>query len=204
MMDEPFDGPEESRVLALRPVVAHHEVLAFRDGPLALSLGVAGQGGRRLPVDHHHVGLLQPHGGSTRRRDEDAAVLQGDGVARQADDALDERHAALLEAIRRLEDDDVAAVVVAESRRELVDQDVLVLHDGREHRVLLDFERLRDEVVDQEVDDEREDQRLDDLEQTSEASTRAAFFGARTIVGGRVGGIGHRRSRLGAGRRRVA
>ena len=61
-----------------------------------------------------------------------------------------------------------------------------------------------DEVVDQEVDDEREDQRLDDLEQTSEASTRAALLGARAIVGGRVGGIGHRRSRLGAGRRRVA
>ena len=88
-------------------------------------------------------GSVQPDRRSTRRRHEDAAVIQGDRVARQADDPLDERHAALLEALRRLEDDDVAAVVVAEARRELVDQDVLVLHDRGEHRVLLDFERLR-------------------------------------------------------------
>ena len=59
----PFDGPEEARVLALRPVVAHHEVLALRHGPLTLALGVAGQGGRRVAVHDDHVGLVQPHGG---------------------------------------------------------------------------------------------------------------------------------------------
>jgi hypothetical protein len=64
--------------------------------------------------------------------------------------------------------DDVAAGVVVPARRQLVDEDVLVLLERVLHRLLLDLERLCDERLDDEEDDEGEDEGLDDFEQAAE------------------------------------
>ena len=80
----------------------------------------------------------------------------------------------------RVEDDDVAALVGVEARRQLVDEDVLVRLEGRLHRLLLDLVRLGDERLDDEEDDEGEDERLDDLEEAPEAgvwSTSRGVYG---------------------------
>ena len=83
---------------------------------------------------------------------------------------------------RRLEDDDVAALVGVEAGGQLVDQDVLVRLQGPLHRLLLDLVGLRDEVLDDEEDDEGEGEGLDDLE---EAPERGPF--AHKAVGGSQG-----------------
>ena len=70
---------------------------------------------------------------------------------------------------RRVEHDDVAAVVVVPARRQLVDEDVLAGLQGPLHRLLLHLVRLRDEGLDDEEDDERQDEGLDDLEEAPEA-----------------------------------
>ena len=72
-----------------------------------------------------------------------------------------------------VEDDDVAALVGVEARRQLVDEDVLVGLQRVLHRLLLDLVRLGDEVLDDEEDDQGEDERLDDLEETPERGSSA-------------------------------
>src|SRR4029079_2739662 len=72
---------------------------------------------------------------------------------------------------RRVEDHDVAALVRVESRRQLVDEDVLVRLERRLHRLRADLVRLRDERLNHEEDDEGEDERLDDLEEAPEGAS---------------------------------
>src|SRR5688500_99790 len=107
-------GSPLAAVAGLSTVVAHHEVLVGPERPLrTVEAG-------RAPV---HVGLLE------RRpvHAQEAAPLR-DGVAREADEPLDERAAgaaALDGLLRRLEDDDVAALGVAEAVDEAVGEDAV-------------------------------------------------------------------------------
>ena len=148
-------GPK-ARVLRFLAVVAHHEQLAGADTPACLAAGRS----RRLTVVD--IGLdeldaVHPH----------RVVVDFDEIAGHADDPLDERDVrpVLLEASGRLEDDDVAALVVAEDRRELVHENELVRLERVLHGRLRDLPRLRHELVDHEEDHDREKDRLDDLEQ---------------------------------------
>ena len=84
------------------------------------------------------------------------------------------------------EDDDVAALVRVEPRRQLVDEHVLLWLQRPLHRLLLDLVRLCDEVLDDEEDEERQDERLDDLEETPER-------GSLTHKSGSIGAAGHAR-----------
>src|SRR6185436_9768165 len=130
------DRTEDARVLARWPVVAHHEVLSLADDPLERAVRPRAVRGRGAAVvAPHHVWLLEPDRRLAWPGHEDAAVLEADRVARHADDPLDERDAVRLEAraARRVEDDDVPVVVAVEPGRELVDQDVLPVHDRRDH-----------------------------------------------------------------------
>src|SRR6266436_5494135 len=110
------DGPPDPRVARLGPVVAHEEVVALRDlRPTARRLVVAAVRGdvRLLELDPVDV---------------DDAVALADCLAGQADQALHERAAgaaANLRLRRRVEDDDLAPLRIAE----VVDEAV------REHAV---------------------------------------------------------------------
>ena len=81
---------------------------------------------------------------------------------------------------RRVEDDDVAAVVVVEVGRQLVHEDVLIGHQRVLHGFLLDLVRLGDEELHDQEDDQREEQRLEQLEEAAERSTvhKVASIGA--------------------------
>src|SRR6188474_3139539 len=101
-------------VARLRAVVAHHEVAPLRNLPAVRSLVALARG---------HVGLVQP-----LSVDEDGAVPLLDGVARKPDDPLDEGPArtAGFESLRgRVEDDDIAAMRVAEVVDEAVREDAV-------------------------------------------------------------------------------
>ena len=101
--------------------------------------------------------------------DEHLAVADLDGLATEADDPLDERRVILARPVgRRREDDDVAALVGVESRRQFVDQDVLLGLQRVLHRLLLDLVRLGDERLDDKEDDQCENECLDDLEEAPE------------------------------------
>jgi len=77
----------------------------------------------------------------------------------------------------------VASVVRPETRCQLVDEDVLARLQGVLHRLLLDLERLRDEVLDDEKDDKGQDERLDDLEETAQGATahKSGSIGASDV-----------------------
>ena len=140
-------------------MVAHQEQLAVRDDPLLLVQRVLGRLGLAVLLEDIRLDQL-------RAVQEDLAVADLDRVAADADHPLDVRRAVLLlPRDRRAEDHDVAPLVRVESRRQLVDQHVLVRLQGRLHRLLPDLVRLRDEGLDDKEDDEGEDERLDDLEE---------------------------------------
>ena len=179
--------PERARVGRVGAVVAHQEELARRDHPGALVARNGRRLGRVTGGDREEVRLID-----RRAIDEDPAVVDRDGVPAEPDDALDERRPVLLDPVGgRREDDDVAALVRVEARRQLVHQDVLVGLQRVLHRLLLDLVRLGDERLDDEEDDEREDECLDDLEETSEhgssghktGSIGAASWGRRHLAG---------------------
>ena len=90
-------------------------------------------------------------------------------VAPDSDHSLDEGDVLPVLGVAggRLEDDDVAALVVAEHRRQLVDQDHLIWLESVLHRDLQDLVRLGNEMLDQEEDDDRQQDRLDHLEEAS-------------------------------------
>ena len=78
-----------------------------------------------------------------------------DQIAANADHSLDEGDVLPVFGVSgwRLEDDDVAALVVAEYRRQLVHEDHLIGLEGVLHRDLKDLVRLGHEMLDQEEDD---------------------------------------------------
>jgi len=153
-------------------MVAHQEEFAVGDRP-AVPVRV-GIGRLRDAVILEQVWLVE---GDVVHVDL-AVVADLDGVSADADDALDERRVVGLDPIgRRLEDDDVAALVRVDPGRQLVDKDVLSWLQGHLHRLLLDLVRLGDEGLDDEEDDEREDERLDDLEETPERGSSAHEMG---------------------------
>ena len=117
-----------------------------------------------------------------------AVVADLDRVAALADDPLDERRLVVAPVGRRLEDDDVAALVLVEPRRQLVDEDVLLGLQGPLHRLLLDLVRLGDEVLDDDEDDEGQDEGLDDLEETPEGGSLAHKSGSIGAAGRAAGG----------------
>ena len=85
----------------------------------------------------------------------------------------------------RVEHDDVATGIGRPARRQLVDQDVLVGHQRRLHRALLDLVGLRDEGLDAEEDEDREDEGLDDLEEAAEGRA-LGHVGGRWLTGAGV------------------
>ncbi len=146
-----------------RESITQQEQLARRDDPVRR--GVGRRFGRLWPAavpedvrlverDVVHVHL---------------AIQQRDVVAREPDDALDERHAIRFgQLLRRIEDDDVAPGIRRPAGCELVDQHVLVRQERVLHRLLLDLERLGDEGLDPEEDEDRQDEGLDELEEAAQ------------------------------------
>ena len=112
--------------------------------------------------------------------DEHVAVAEVDAVARQADDPLDERHLGRIgrRGAGRVEDDDVAALVVVEAGRELVHEHVLPGLERVLHALLLDLVGLSHEVLDEQEDHDRQDEGFEDLE---EASPLASIHRTRSI-----------------------
>src|ERR671913_536637 len=71
------DRPEGPRVLAVRPVVAHHEIRAIGHDPLPGALAVARNRRGRRPVRLvHDVRLFDPDRALARAGDEHAPVLE--------------------------------------------------------------------------------------------------------------------------------
>ena len=104
-----------------------------------------------------------------------------DRVAGDADDALDVgRSRRVLPARRRIEDDDVASMVVIEVGRELVDENVLTWHQRVLHGGLLDLVGLGDEELDDQEEDNDYQERFDKFEKATECSTahKSASIGA--------------------------
>src|SRR5687768_12713475 len=88
--------------------------------------------------------------------DEDAAAAHLNGLAGQADDALD---VALGRVVGEPEDDDVAALYLRQTVvDELVDEDALAVVEPRQHRGALDLDRLRDEDEHERHDHQRKDE----------------------------------------------
>ena len=109
-----------------------------------------------------------------------------DRVARHPDDTLDERDVApvLLVSRGRRENDHVAALVVAEVGRQLVNQHVLARVQGVLHGFLEDLVRLRHEVLDDEEDEQGEDNSLDNLEETAAPAWTHPGFAPLLDAGG--------------------
>lgn len=95
------------------------------------------------------VRLLQPRNRSVGRGRVHPSVDELDRLARNRHDALDVRDAVSVVRRRRIEDDDVAALVRLPARGHLVDQDVVAGGERRLHGVQL-LEGLRHEGVDDE------------------------------------------------------
>ncbi len=83
-------------------------------------------------------------------------------LAAQADDSLDEGR--LVAIAVGVEHDDVAARVLVEAGRDLVDEEMLARLQGLKHRLLLDTERLHHERRDDEIEDDGQADRRDDLD----------------------------------------
>src|SRR3954447_18133027 len=188
------DRAEAPAVGRVGAVVAHHEHVVLRD----LELGDAPAdrlGGRAL----RQVRLLEP-----LAVDEDVVVAQGDGLAGQADDPLDQvldRPAVLGRGglpRRLLEHDDVAALDVVELVAEAVDDDPVVavrLADERGlHRRGGDPERREQERADDQRDQQRTAEDQDLLDDVAE--------GGGLLLGGRGFGRWGRLDNLGHGDRR--
>ena len=147
-----LDEAPVAAVLAVVPVVAHHEVgvrrhlhrraLADAEALLPLPPRVVDRAAARLRGLAVHVDLL---------------VLDVEVLAADRDDPLDEV-ARLVH--RVLEDDDVAPLRSREPVDELVDQDVVAHQEGRDHRAGGDLERLDDERPDEQREQHRDEDRL--------------------------------------------
>src|SRR5262249_46366072 len=156
-------GTPEARVVALVPVVTHHEdvVLRHRVGLEVVRVPGGPRPGRvrvvpRLAVDEH------------------VAIAYLDGLALGGDDALDEVLGAIL---RPDEDDDVARLRLADPRQlperylrqrdlqagsvdELVHQDVIADLERRQHGSRWNLEGLHDERADGQREQQRDAERL--------------------------------------------
>src|SRR3954452_4678654 len=166
--DDPFlrNGTPVAAIVALSTVVAHHKKVVRRN--LDRLPQIAEFIARRALRDERLL-LLDERPGSALG-EVDVVVLDLDPIARERDDALDEvvvrlvgrrllagpavgrlaRDAALLAvgALRRLEDDDVAAARISEVRAEAVHENALTDLERRHHRRARDPERLDEECLD--------------------------------------------------------
>ena len=166
-------GPPFAAVRRLAAVVAHHVVLAVRNRDLARQ--IAGGAFAVEPGERLVLALTV---------DVDGALQHLEPVPRHADDALDEvRVRALRRPLRaglvagalhtaavrlprgRLEDDDVAAVGVAEAEAHAVHQHPLADLERRHHRLARDAERLDEEGLDAERKPQRHRDDGDELDQ---------------------------------------
>ena len=153
-------------------MVSQHEQLAGRQVPCLAA--VVRHVGWLVLEDIWLRQLLPVH--------EDVAAVNVDRVAGKADDALDERRpgGVLDPTGRRVEYDDVAAVVVVEVGRDLVHEDELIGHQCVLHGSLLNPVRLSDEELDDQEDQQRDEECLEQLEEAAERSTvhKVASIGA--------------------------
>ncbi len=121
-------------------------------------------------------------GDARRAADEHAVVDALDGLAGQADDALDERHARLrahvglrqIAGARRVEDDHVTALGVGEPAEEARHEHAVALVDGRAHRPGRDAIRLDDVLLHEPRQPERDRDDHDELDQRPERLPLAA------------------------------
>src|SRR5580704_1231874 len=190
LADDPCsrDRAPEPAVLGIGAVVAHHVVVARRNGDRLRE--VAG----RVAVAGHDVAVGLPLPIPV-----DVTVDDRQEVAGKPDDALDERlrgrllpldrtrrrsvlaagvlalvriGAAGVVVLRRMEDDDVADVGRGEVHADPVDEDALVDPDGGEHRPAWDAVGLDQERLDPEREHERGD---DDHRQLEQRAHRRLF-----------------------------
>src|ERR1044071_2417861 len=216
------DGAPVAAVATVVAVVAHHEVVGFGDAVgaadavdgirpgtalaarrVAAVIDGVGLFGLRplrgetlqlgLVVAHRAVARLDAVFGQEPAVDVDVAPFDLDGLARQADDALDEERLVLDDLLggdglgRVLEDDDVAAADVAlreegevraRPEDELIDEEAVadvyrVLHRGRG-----DFGRLRDEGHEEHRHDQHDRARLEVLAHEAAGRPLREFFRA--------------------------
>src|ERR1035437_759298 len=135
-------------------MIAHDEELANRYAPA-----------RRIIQRRRGLALVYVRLGQLDSIHKDRIVVDLNEIAANADHALDEWDVltVLRVALGRLKDDDVAALVVAPERRDLVHEHVLAGLEGVLHRDLHDLVRLGDEMLNQEEDKDGQKNRLHDL-----------------------------------------
>ena len=97
-------------------------------------------------------------------------------------------HVSRLGARRRMEDDDVADLRVAEALADAVDEHALADLEGRDHRLARDPVRLDEEGLDPERQAERDRDDQDQLEER--AARRLLLASSRLVVGGGLAAAG--------------
>src|SRR5829696_3298719 len=189
--DDPIlgDGAPGAAVGGVPTVVAHHKKVIWRNPDLA---GQVARFARFVRTNPRLVLAFAV--------DVDPPLLHAQPVTGHPDDALDEvgvgallrrelarcarsllcalHRGVVVGALRRLEDDDVSALGVAEARRDPVDQHTLPDGQGGLHRLARDPERLDEELLDAQGESERHHDDDDELEERT-----LAILGASRAAG---------------------
>src|SRR5215208_7595769 len=159
--DDPIlgDGAPDTAVGGVPTVVAHHKKVTWRNPDLPRQVARFARFVRTNPwlvlpfaVDVHPSGLhaetVAGHPDDTLDEVRVGALRRRD-LARRARPLLGALHGCVVVgAVRRLEDEDVATLGIAEARRDPVDQNALPDGEGRLHRLARDPERLDEELLD--------------------------------------------------------
>ena len=174
------DRPPVPAVTGVGPVVAHDEVVV---GGNPVGAGQVGAVARRAGDGDPLFGGREPALVEALPVDVDVATREGDDIAREPDDPLDEvvhlGPAAVL-GRRAREDHDVAAVDPVEVVAQLVDEDAVADLQRRLHRPGGDEERLDDERP---QEDRHQDGDHDDDDRLLDPARRMG------VVGRRLGGV---------------